>query len=843
MEPSSNSLQSINSTQNIPTPVKTENTSQPLVSIESPSVHIPKPIEKASLTLPPNAAETALETIETVSDYGLQTSTVTTSRLLLNAMDTMMPQSDVQQQPIENDQNSAPVNAHPDELKALLDKYEGKLRLAERIEKRPGLKPEQRERLTNIISVLKQNIQLTKADYLAAAEREKPKTLETIIIPKTSRAFTEQLTQTRLPKLATMTSKMPSKVVIDLLIQLDYKKNLRFDGKNWISTDTKLSKSQLKANAEKIFEVIKTEKPQGKHLEQILRYLQTNPAISKIVQNDPTLRKELRAHLQEIYKERPLEYLNWQAKMLKTAELIGIDVKLTSKDGLVYVVPTESKTFGVFSRKGASAEAKNSVKIILQQMKTSVADLAGKSNKDKDEIFNNLKTLNQLFTEVGSTEWIQSAIERHHLEADVESASKIVTQAVSEFEEQVSVKGKSALPTGGSKTFYSPENYAESVLSLSQQNPEEMAALLRSYRVLKISTKDFFDKIAGLYQQNPDKYGQAVYQMLQTWLSDELSHQNEQKVLNDSSLMQLLPSTDNENMKWGELKAYVQEISQKSFSEAPGLLIESSGSYSSLVQNADFKAFSSAMLKAVVEGNTHFIVDFANQKTEMDKKLLANLKSTELMGQAWTKKNKAVASPNITAIIQNFNQYSTFGQALILSQETPENRLLAIKYLLKVAEQHIENRDYNSAMAVLTVFNANPIIRLDEVQNLDQLDPEASRILKTLKAILSDSNGYETMKAEVQSNPQASIPYIGAYLTALVKLDEQKAGNEISKGFAAGFSQIAALLKRGQTLPLQETELTGIELRKMLLATPPAADDNDLYKRSLQIKPRTPPSQ
>eukprot|EP01084_Bolivina_argentea_P247560 414148_1 len=159
----------------------------------------------------------------------------------------------------------------------------------------------------------------------------------------------------------------------------------------------------------------------------------------------------------------------------------------------------------------------------------------------------------------------------------------------------------------------------------------------------------------------------------------------------------------------------------------------------------------------------------ADQLTFFDYRIFCKIKKRELLGESWQKKDSKLRSPNVLAMIKQFNNVILFTQMLILKQKSLRKRSQAIKYTIKMSERLYEIKNFNSLCAILCALNSLPIqqlklawkcvpykwlMKLDELNNIFDRDFNSKNFRKIFWNI---------------SPP--TIPYFGLFLQDLMFIE------------------------------------------------------------------------
>ncbi|ETO22779.1 hypothetical protein RFI_14414 [Reticulomyxa filosa] len=162
--------------------------------------------------------------------------------------------------------------------------------------------------------------------------------------------------------------------------------------------------------------------------------------------------------------------------------------------------------------------------------------------------------------------------------------------------------------------------------------------------------------------------------------------------------------------------------------------------------------------------------ELADQITLMDFRIFRKIGARECIGQAWKKKDNRVKSPNILAMIQQFNNLSTFVQIHILREKTLRDRVKAIKRIIKMGEQFRASRNYNSLCALFGALNCQPIHRLKLAW--EKVPEKQKQVFEEFMVIFSRDFNHRNLRQLFRNAPAPCIPHIAIFLQDLVLIDD-----------------------------------------------------------------------
>jgi len=198
--------------------------------------------------------------------------------------------------------------------------------------------------------------------------------------------------------------------------------------------------------------------------------------------------------------------------------------------------------------------------------------------------------------------------------------------------------------------------------------------------------------------------------------------------------------------------------------------------------------------------------DLADQVTLMDYQVFSQIAQRECIGQCW-KKRKA-ESPNVLAMIQQFNNLTVFVQLQILSEKSLRDRGKAIKRVIKMGERFKAIKNYNSLCAILGALNSSPIHRLKAAWS--RVPEKQLALFEGFKQIFVNTRNFRNFRQLFRNVSPPAIPYFGLFLQDLVFIDD---GNELHKkvdnfkqhGAMVNFSKCVRTMDRIKNIRLYQT--------------------------------------
>jgi len=198
--------------------------------------------------------------------------------------------------------------------------------------------------------------------------------------------------------------------------------------------------------------------------------------------------------------------------------------------------------------------------------------------------------------------------------------------------------------------------------------------------------------------------------------------------------------------------------------------------------------------------------DLADQITVMDYNIFSAIAERECIGQAWKKKKEQ--SPNVLAMINQFNNLTVFVQLHILSEKSLKDRGKAIKRVIKMGERFKTLKNYNSLCAILGALNSSPIHRLK--QAWQRVPEKQLAMFESFKIIFINTKNFRNFRQTFRNISPPAIPYFGLFLQDLVFIDDgndsyKKIDNFKQHGFMVNFNKCVRTMDRIKNIKLYQT--------------------------------------
>eukprot|EP01084_Bolivina_argentea_P046072 84822_1 len=168
------------------------------------------------------------------------------------------------------------------------------------------------------------------------------------------------------------------------------------------------------------------------------------------------------------------------------------------------------------------------------------------------------------------------------------------------------------------------------------------------------------------------------------------------------------------------------------------------------------------------QSNAHI----AEQITLMDFKIFSNIKRREIVNSSWKSKHKNIISPNISRLIQRFNELTYWIQYVILTGADYKKRAAFIKKFINIGNHLLLLNNIHAACAVCSALKSVPIHRIKK--SWKKVATKHIVKFEELKTVFSNSHGYKNLRklhGEIRERLPA-IPYVGMLLIDVRFIEE-----------------------------------------------------------------------
>lgn len=162
--------------------------------------------------------------------------------------------------------------------------------------------------------------------------------------------------------------------------------------------------------------------------------------------------------------------------------------------------------------------------------------------------------------------------------------------------------------------------------------------------------------------------------------------------------------------------------------------------------------------------------EVARQLTLREFLLYREIKSSELLDQAWNKEKLHHKAFNVLHMIQKWNETSMWVISLILEPVKAKYRAKRWESLIKIAK-HVERmNNFNLLMALVSGMNNACVARLKWTKAL--MSRKSLETLERLETLMSPEGSYKAYRETLASINPPCIPFIAVHLSDLVFMED-----------------------------------------------------------------------
>jgi len=236
-------------------------------------------------------------------------------------------------------------------------------------------------------------------------------------------------------------------------------------------------------------------------------------------------------------------------------------------------------------------------------------------------------------------------------------------------------------------------------------------------------------------------------------------------------------------------------------------------------------------------------LEVARQLSLRESTLFQNVKLYELLDCAWSKPDKATRAPGILALTANFNEIAAWAVASILHAERSSDRAFIISFFIEVAHECAHSlNNFATARAIVAGLSNAAVHRLK--QSWEQVPAAQTENIKALSALFDTARSYAAIRAALRDARPPCIPYLGIYLTDLTFIADGNPSRTATGEVNLVKNRLTAQVIAKMQLYQQEGRYSlhpDVPLQQLIASALSAKfqDDEVLFKRSLEVEPRT----
>eukprot|EP01105_Mastigella_eilhardi_P008336 TRINITY_DN2028_c0_g1_i2.p1 TRINITY_DN2028_c0_g1~~TRINITY_DN2028_c0_g1_i2.p1 ORF type:complete len:1497 (+),score=442.67 TRINITY_DN2028_c0_g1_i2:24-4493(+) len=228
--------------------------------------------------------------------------------------------------------------------------------------------------------------------------------------------------------------------------------------------------------------------------------------------------------------------------------------------------------------------------------------------------------------------------------------------------------------------------------------------------------------------------------------------------------------------------------------------------------------------------------EIARQMTLVEQNLFKAIKPWELIGLAWTKKDKSLA-PNIAAITRHFNNMSRWVMGELCACDDLRKRIKMTEKFIELCGHLDELHNYNGILEIISGFGSSPVHRLKKT--FAGVSPALSDTLARLSELVSQTRSYAALRQCLHNLRPPCIPYPGLYQTDMTFIED---GNKTFVDDLVNFAKCRLLATVILEIQQYQQAPYNIEphpiIREWLMHLGLEVSEDTAFKQSLIIEPR-----
>ena len=233
--------------------------------------------------------------------------------------------------------------------------------------------------------------------------------------------------------------------------------------------------------------------------------------------------------------------------------------------------------------------------------------------------------------------------------------------------------------------------------------------------------------------------------------------------------------------------------------------------------------------------------EIAKELTYISYKLYSKIEIQEFLKGVFTKKNKNIASPNITNITNRFNKLSFWTIEEILMYDYPYDRGRAIEKFIDIIKELVILNNFYDSLSISSALSQIIISNLHKTWSY--VSKQSMELYQKYKTFLSFIDNYKNIRDKISDcvfKNEPYIPFLGPYSKTICYMEEYgpyiKDNSLVNVDKIALVQQVFEQLFRYKVNKYNKFELTKNELYILYCLDP--ASEEELEKLASLIEPK-----
>jgi hypothetical protein len=232
-------------------------------------------------------------------------------------------------------------------------------------------------------------------------------------------------------------------------------------------------------------------------------------------------------------------------------------------------------------------------------------------------------------------------------------------------------------------------------------------------------------------------------------------------------------------------------------------------------------------------------VELARQVTLMMFTTFQRVEPWELLNGAFGKKDKATRAPNVVALTDQFNDFSSWVVYNVVTQMDLKKRAALVRKFIAMAEELRRIGNLNGVFAVVAGLSGAAVHRLKKTWELVTKDKKVNDAWEFQLELTNPQSSFSQYRAAKAASDPPMIPYLGVYLQDLTFIEEGN-NDRLENGYInfIKFRMIADILIEIKQFQQKEYNLQPVPAIQEYLLMTRILDEEKLFTLSQQVEAR-----